>query len=91
MLDQLRALATALVTSLNPTENAPKWGAALGSLVGTTLASIDLALPGAATAGLGVFFGALIGKAVQRWFTQPRQTRTARRRARAARRAERRR
>lgn len=70
MTDLLRSL----VLSLNPKVNAPKWGAALGSAVGAGLASADLALPGPAVAGLGIFFGGLIGKAVQKWFTLPRPT-----------------
>lgn len=84
MLEQLRALATALVTSLNPKENAPKWGAACAAVVVGVLAKADLNIPPVAEAGLAVFAAGLIGKVVQRWFTVPRapSPRAARARAR---------
>ncbi len=84
MLEQLRALATALVSSLNPKENAPKWGAAAATVVVGVLAKADLAIPPAAEAGLAVFAAGVIGKVVQRYFTVPRSPspRAARARAR---------
>ena len=84
-----RTLLDLVVNATNPTENAPKWGAALAVLAGQALAAADLEVSPAAVAALGVFLGGLIGKAVQVWFTRPRQQslRAARARARRADRA----
>lgn len=84
MPESLRALLDLVVNATNPTENAPKWGAAIAVLVGQVLAQADLGVDDRAVTALGVFLGVLIGKAVQRWFTLTRRTspRAARGRAR---------
>lgn len=66
------SILRAVLDQLRPAQNAPRWGAAVASLVASWLAQVGWDLSPEASAALAVLVASVIGTAVQKLATLPR-------------------